>query len=85
MDFTGFADDEQNYAAQKQEAFQRLNEAWQDALIAGIEPDVVAHAALFAALSDLVDSYGEIAVAAYTSKLADRVNRGEFSLPDRLN
>ena len=48
MDFTGFADDEQNYAAQKQEAFQRLNEAWQDALIAGIEPDVVAHAALFA-------------------------------------
>ena len=85
MIFTGFADDEQSYAAQKQEAFQRLNEAWQDALIAGIEPDVVAHAALFAALSDLVDSYGEIAVADYTSKLADRVNRGEFSLPDRLN
>ena len=85
MDFTGFADDEQNYTAQKQEAFKRLNEAWQEALIAGIEPDVVAHAALFAALSDLVESYGEIAVADYTSKLADRVNRGEFSLPDRLN
>ena len=85
MTYTGFAEDEKNYAAQKQEAFLRLNEAWQDALVAGIEPDVVAHAALFAALSDLVDAYGEDAVADYTSKLADRVNRGEFSLPDRLN
>lgn len=85
MNFTGLADDEQNYTAQKREAFQRITEAWQDALIAGIEPEVLAHAALFAALSDLVDTYGENAVADYTSKLADRVNRGEFSLPFYLN
>ncbi|HMB47491.1 MAG TPA: hypothetical protein VKN63_04375 [Afifellaceae bacterium] len=79
------ADDERRIALQKQEAFQRLNHAWQEALTAGIEPDVVAQAALFAALSDLVDTYGEDAVADYTTKLADRVNRGEFSLPSRLN
>lgn len=85
MKFTDFAQDEPSYSIQKREAFQRLNEAWQEALIAGIEPDVVAQAALFAALSDLVDTYGEDAVADYTSGLADRVNRGEFSLPDRIN
>jgi hypothetical protein len=85
MDATIKADDELEIASQKQEANQRLSHAWQEALTAGIEPDVVAHAALFAALSDLVETYGEDAVALYTSKLADRVNRGEFSLPDRLN
>jgi len=85
MNTTNLAEDERNIAIQKQEAFQRLNHAWQEALTAGIEPDVVAHAALFAALSDLVESYGEDAVADYTSRLAERVNRGEFSLPDRLN
>lgn len=85
MDYSGFADDDQNFSAQKKEAFQRLIDAWQDALTAGIEPDVVAHAALFAALSDLVETYGEDAVAVYTSSLAERVNRGEFSLPYMLN
>ena len=78
-------DDDKNIALQKQEAYLRLNHAWQEALTAGIEPDVVAQAALFAALSDLVDSYGEDAVADYTGKLAERVNRGEFSMPFRLN
>ena len=85
MNTTNLAEDERNIAIQKQEAFQRLNHAWQEALTAGIEPDVVAHAALFAARSDLVESYGEDAVADYTPRLAERVNRGEFSLPDRLN
>ncbi len=85
MDETSLAEDERNIAIQKQEALQRLNHAWQEALTAGIEPDVVAHTALFAALSDLVETYGEDAVADYTSRLAERVNRGEFSLPDRLN
>ncbi len=85
MDATIKADDELEIANQKQEAYQRLSHAWQEALTAGIEPDVVAHAALFAALSDLVETYGEDAVAVYTSKLAERVNRGEFSMPDRLN
>jgi succinylarginine dihydrolase len=78
-------DDEKSIALQKQEAYLRLNHAWQEALTAGIEPEVVAQAALFAALSDLVDTYGEDAVADYTANLAARVNRGEFSLPYQLN
>ena len=78
-------DDEKSIALQKQEAYLRLNHAWQEALTAGIEPEVVAQAALFAALSDLVDTYGEDAVADYTANLAARVNRGEFSLPNQLN
>ena len=85
MSYAGMVKDEYNIADQKQDAYQRLSEAWQEALFAGIEPDVLAHTALFAALSDLVDTYGEDAVATYTSKLAERVNRGEFSLPGRLN
>ena len=44
---------------QKQEAFQRFSAVWQDALGAGIEPEILAHVALFAALGDLVATYGE--------------------------
>ena len=78
-------DDEGEFSLQKQEAYMRLNHAWQQALTAGIEPDVVAQAALFAALSDLVVTYGEDAVADYTSALAEKVNRGEFSVRRRVN
>lgn len=78
-------DDEGEFASQKQEAYLRLNHAWQQALTAGIEPDVVAQAALFAALSDLVVTYGEDAVADYTAQLAEKVNRGEFSVRRRIN
>jgi succinylarginine dihydrolase len=78
-------EDERQIALQKQEAYLRLNHAWQEALTAGIDPEVVAQAALFAALSDLVETYGEDAVADYTASLAERINRGEFSLCYRLN
>jgi hypothetical protein len=78
-------DDDGEFALQKQEAYMRLNHAWQQALTAGIEPDVVAQTALFAALSDLVVTYGEDAVADYTAQLAEKVNRGEFSVRRPLN
>jgi hypothetical protein len=85
METITIPDDEGEFALQKQEAYMRLNHAWQQALTAGIEPDVVAQAALFAALSDLVVTYGEDAVADYTSRLAERVNRGEFSVRRHIN
>lgn len=67
-------------AEQKRAALAYLTEAWDEAVAEGIEPDILAHAALFAALSDLIDTYGEEAVADLTVSLPDRVRRGEFTL-----
>jgi len=66
-------------ALQKQEAFERFSEVWRDALGAGIEPEVLAHVALFAALGDLVSTYGEPAVAEFAKRLPERISAGEFS------
>jgi hypothetical protein len=45
--------------AQKQEALRYILDAWEEALHDGIEPEMLANAALFAALADLIDVYGE--------------------------
>lgn len=65
---------------QKQEAFVRFSAVWQDALGDGIESEVLAHVALFAALGDLVSTYGESAVAEFASRLPERIAAGEFSI-----
>lgn len=70
---------------QKREAFARLSAVWQDALGAGIEPDVIAHVALFAALGDLVATYGESAVVDFAERLPARIASGEFTIPLVLN
>ncbi len=70
---------------QKREAFARLSAVWQDALGAGIEPDILAHVALFAALGDLVATYGESAVADFAERLPGRISSGEFTIPLTLN
>ena len=70
---------------QKREAYQRFSAVWQDALGAGIEPEVLAHVALFAALGDLVSTYGEAAVADFAERLPKRIEAGEFSIPRSLH
>lgn len=70
---------------QKREAFARLSAVWQDALGAGIEPDIIAHVALFTALGDLVATYGEAAVADFAERLPERITSGEFTVPVVLN
>jgi hypothetical protein len=65
---------------QKREAYQRLGALWRDALGAGIEPDILAHVALFAALGDLVATYGEAAVADFAERLPGRIAAGEFTI-----
>lgn len=50
----------------KQAALRYIMEAWEEAVYDGIEPELLANAAFFAALSDLVSSYGEDAVARMT-------------------
>ena len=67
---------------QKREAYVRISAVWQDALGAGIEPEVLAHVALFAALGDLVATYGETAVADFAERLPGRIVAGEFTVPN---
>jgi len=64
----------------KQAALRYIMEAWEEAIYDGIEPELLANAAFFAALSDLVSSYGEDAVARMTEGLPRRVHNGEFTL-----
>ncbi|MBC8050297.1 MAG: hypothetical protein H7X92_09150 [Chitinophagales bacterium] len=64
----------------KQAALRYILEAWEEALRDGIEPEMLANAALFSALTDLVSIYGEDAVASMTSNLSQRIENGEFTI-----
>ena len=66
--------------ARSQEALRYILDAWEEALHDGIEPEMLANAALFAALADLVEFYGEDAVAKMTGGLSRRIQHGEFTL-----
>jgi hypothetical protein len=64
----------------KQVALRYLLEAWDEAVQDGIDSDCLATAAIFAALSDMIDSYGEEPVARMAEGLADRIRIGEFTV-----
>ena len=66
--------------AEKHAALRYILDAWEEALHDGIEPEMLANAALFAALSDLIAVYGEDAVAKMTTGLSRRIHHGEFTL-----
>jgi hypothetical protein len=66
--------------AQKEAALGYILDAWEEALYDGIEPEMLANAALFAALADLITIYGEDAVAKMANGLSRRIGHGEFSL-----
>lgn len=61
-------------------ALRYIMEAWEEAVYDGIDPDCVATAAIFAALSDLVTTYGEEPVARMAERLPERIRGGEFTL-----
>ena len=65
---------------QKQAALTYLNEAWAEARHDGVDGDCLAQASLFAALAELVSTYGEDAVAKFVEGLPARVRNGEFSV-----
>ncbi|HXG78897.1 MAG TPA: hypothetical protein VNJ31_06140 [Methyloceanibacter sp.] len=65
---------------QKQAALRYILDAWQEALHDGIEPEMLANAALYAALADLISAYGEDAVAKMANGLSRRIQHGEFTL-----
>ena len=66
--------------ALKQAALRYILDAWEEALHDGIEPEMLANAAMFAALADLIGVYGEDAVAKMTTGLSRRIHHGEFTL-----
>jgi hypothetical protein len=68
---------------QKLAALNHLHEAWTEARLDGIDDDCMAQACLFAALAELVSTYGEDAAAKYADGLSQRIRNGEFTL-DRV-
>lgn len=75
-----------NLAESSDDSLRALNyilEAWEDGTANGIAPELLAYAALYTALSDLVAVYGEDNVAKLAAGLGVRIKSGEFSL-DRM-
>jgi transcription initiation factor TFIIIB Brf1 subunit/transcription initiation factor TFIIB len=65
---------------QKRRALDLVLDAWEKALAAGAEPEVVASVAIYAALADMVDRHGAEAVAEFCATLPERARNGEFTL-----
>jgi len=72
--------DQASELEQKQIALSYLHEAWGEARLEGVDGDCLAQAALFSALSELVNTYGEDATAKYSEGLSARIRNGEFSI-----
>lgn len=64
----------------KGRSLQLILDAWDKALAEGAEPEIVASVAIYAALADMVDRYGETAVADFCATLPERARNGEFTL-----
>ncbi len=67
---------------QKRLALSMFLDLWDEALDRGIQPEVLATTAIFAALTDMVDLYGEEAVAEMLGELPERIRAGEFTPSD---
>lgn len=67
-------------AEQKRRALELMLEAWDKALSEGVEAEIAASVAIFAALADMVDRHGADAVADFCATLPDKARAGEFTL-----
>jgi hypothetical protein len=61
-------------------ALNYILNAWEEAAENGISPEMMAYAALYAALTDLVGAFGEGAVVKLISELGPRIEKGEFTI-----
>lgn len=61
-------------------ALSFIAEAWEEGTGSGIAPEIMAYAALYTALTDLVAAFGEGPVMSLVNGLAPRVEKGEFTL-----
>lgn len=80
LDETMVDDVETTIADKKRAAYEMVSDAMAEAEAEGIERDIVTQAALFAVVSDLVSTWGEVAVARFAERLAERVLAGEFTI-----
>jgi hypothetical protein len=65
-------------------ALRYILDAWEEAVHDGIDPDCIATAAIFAALSDMISTYGEEPVAKMTERFSARIRSGEFTIARKL-
>ncbi|WP_269931547.1 hypothetical protein [Aminobacter sp. HY435] len=64
-------------------AVESHNEAWAEGLSAGIEPEIIAEAALATAFAEIVAANGEKAAVAMLNRMRAKLEAGEFE-PLRL-
>jgi len=69
--------------SQKAAALDAILDAWDRALAEGVEPEMLASAAIYAALADMVEMYGAEPVAEMCQELPGRVRAGEFTLREK--
>ncbi len=62
-------------------ALSIILDAWDAGAEDGVAPEVMAYAAIYAALTDLVALFGEETVAILTGNLVRKIEMGEFSKP----
>ena len=67
---------------QKQLALRVILEAWEDALSQGVGAEMIASSAIFAALTDMIDLYGEESVAEMVAEWPDRIRNRVFTLSE---
>ena len=82
LPLNNIADEELEYPPQeaKQAALRYILDAWEEAVYDGLDPDCIATAAIFAALSDMIATYGEEPVAEMCQRLPERIRNGEFTV-----
>jgi hypothetical protein len=61
-------------------ALELMLAAWEEGTECGIASELIAYAALYTALSDLVATYGEGPIAALSEMLGERIRSGEFTI-----
>jgi hypothetical protein len=64
----------------RMKALNYILEAWEEGTGSGIAPEMMAYAALYTALTDLVASFGEESVVSLLNGLVPRVQKGEFTV-----
>jgi hypothetical protein len=66
-----------------QAALEYQNEAWADGMADGIEPEIIADAAIALAMRETIRTQGERGAEAMLENLRERMLAGEFS-PERI-
>lgn len=69
---------------EKRAALECFLDAWGDAAEIGVDGGIAASAAIYVALSELVEAYGEEPVAKLIEELPQRIRHAEFTVQRTL-